>query len=91
MDPADIDRVRSERDLFRRLLELGARGDEDVTPFLEDALALVVEVTGARKGYLELSPGDAQDAPRFWIAHGFADDEVAQVRARSRPGSSPRR
>lgn len=75
----DIDRLRLERDLFRRLLELGAR--EELRPFLEDALALVAEVTSARKGYIELrGEGGRRDEPRFWIARGFSDDELAAVR-----------
>jgi DNA-binding NtrC family response regulator len=78
----EIDRLRLERDLFRRLLELGEQ--DDLRPFLEGALALIVEVTGARKGYLELSaPASARDAagaPPFWIAEGFTDDELAAAR-----------
>jgi Nif-specific regulatory protein len=76
----DAGRLRLERDLFLRLLELGAK--EDVRPFLDDALALVAEVTHARKGYLELHLGgtSTKDAPRFWIARGFTDDEIVFVR-----------
>jgi DNA-binding NtrC family response regulator len=73
--PTETDRLRLERDLFLRLLELGAR--DDLRPFLEDALRLVVEVTGARKGYLEVRAG--RGAP-FWIASGFTDDELAEAR-----------
>ncbi len=75
---SEIDRLRLERDLFRRLLALGER--DDLRPFLEDALALIVEVTGARKGYLELSARGRADAPPFWIAEGFTDDELAAAR-----------
>src|SRR5215470_16004039 len=69
--PTEIDRLRLERDLFLRLLELGAR--DDLRPFLEDALRLIVEVTRAQKGYLEVSPGSARGDPPFWIAMGFDD------------------
>jgi Nif-specific regulatory protein len=79
---AEIDRLRLERELFRRLLELGQR--DDLRPFLEGALALVVEVTSATRGYLELSApqraSGAEAAPPFWIASGFTEDEVAAVR-----------
>ena len=68
---SDASRVRAERDLYRRLLELTER--EDVTPFLEDALGLVVEVTGAERGYLELQGG-------VRIARGFSEEELAEVR-----------
>ena len=77
----EIDRLRLERDLFLRLLELGTR--EDLRPFLEDALRLVVEVTGARKGYLEVRAPDGDRAatgPPFWIASGFTDAELAEAR-----------
>ena len=65
-----------ERDLYRRLLELGER--EDVLPFLDEALNLVVEVTGARHGYLELGSGGT---PRFWLARALDDSEVERVRS----------
>jgi DNA-binding NtrC family response regulator len=74
----ELARVGLERDLFLRLLELGAR--EDLRPFLEDALRLIVEVTGAQKGYLEVRAGGAGADPPFWIASGFDDDEVAAAR-----------
>jgi DNA-binding NtrC family response regulator len=75
---AEVDRLRLERDLFLRLLELGAR--EDLRPFLEDALRLIVEVTGAQKGYLELSAGRAGADPPFWIARGLDDAELVEAR-----------
>ncbi len=75
---ADVARLRLERDLFLRILELGAR--DDLRPFLEDALRLIVEVTGAQKGYLEVSPSRAGQAPPFWIAGGFDDAELVEVR-----------
>jgi DNA-binding NtrC family response regulator len=72
----DVARVRLERDLFLRLLELGAR--EDLPPFLEDALRLIVEVSGARKGYLELRGGHG--GRPFSIASGLDADELAEAR-----------
>ncbi|MEJ7729129.1 MAG: sigma 54-interacting transcriptional regulator [Polyangiaceae bacterium] len=56
----DTERLRLERDLFLRLLELGAR--DDLAPFLEDALSLIVSATSARQGYLELSSAPAAPA-----------------------------
>jgi Nif-specific regulatory protein len=69
---AELARLRLERDLYRRLLEIGER--EDVRPFLDDALGLIVELTGASRGYLELDRG------RFWIARGFSGVEIDAVR-----------
>ena len=71
----EIDHLRLERDLFRRLLELGTR--DDLRPFLEDALRLVAEVTSAEKGYLEVR---AEGRAPFWIASGFSDAELAEAR-----------
>ena len=36
-------------------------------------------MTGAQKGYLELSAGRAGADPPFWIAHGLDDAELAQA------------
>jgi Nif-specific regulatory protein len=71
----EIDHLRLERDLFLRLLELGDR--DDLLPFLSDALRLVVEVTSAQKGYLELR--GARRAP-FSISTGFTDAELSEAR-----------
>jgi len=71
-EPAEVRLLRLERDLFRRLLELGER--DDLRPFLDEALGLIVELTGAQRGYLEL------DHARFWIARGFSASEVEGVR-----------
>jgi Nif-specific regulatory protein len=83
-EPVDPARVRRERDLYRQLLEL--RRKDEIEPFLESALALIVEVTGAGRGYLELQddPRGAATAggesPLFWIARGCSDDDIAAIR-----------
>jgi Nif-specific regulatory protein len=72
-------RAPRERELYRKLLELG--GQTEVEPFIADALALVVEVTGAQQGYLELDDvEDRSGAARWSIAHGFSTDEVDAIR-----------
>ncbi len=78
-DNTDIACVRKERDLYLRLLNLGRQKEPE--PFLKDALALIVEITGAHQGYLELhNDEDPTAAPRWWIAHGFSPAEVEAVR-----------
>jgi len=72
-------RVRAERDLYRRILDLGEHPDLD--PFLREALALIVEVTSAQQGYLELYQ-DSYQPPRWWIAHGFAVEQIDEVRSK---------
>jgi Nif-specific regulatory protein len=79
------ERLRLERDLYMRLLELGTQNE--VEPFLEEAVTLVVGLVSAKQGYLELrDPApDAEDA--LWsISHGFSEDEVASVRAQVSSG-----
>ncbi len=80
MEPSDTEalRCRRERDLYRRLLDLGAQND--LRAFLREALALVVDLTGADQGYLELHGGrDATRRSRWWIAHRLSDEEVEGV------------
>src|SRR3989442_3657144 len=74
---ADLIRLRRERDLYLRLLQLGEQTDLDA--FLGEALALIVGVAGARQGYLELHDEEG-GSRRFSIAHGFSDDEIEAVR-----------
>jgi Nif-specific regulatory protein len=78
--PADLATVLRERDLYRKLLELG--GKDEIEPFLEEALALAVEAAGARHGYLELRDESAgPEEACFWIARGCSDDDIAGIRA----------
>ena len=74
----EIDRLRLERDLLLRLLELGST--EDLAPFLQGALALIVGVTGAQKGYIELYEDGRGAAPRLCIASGLTPDELREAR-----------
>src|SRR6185436_1725612 len=54
---------------------------DELGPFLEEALKLLVEAAQARCGYLEIYDEEAVgEAPRWWIAHGFSEEEVAGVR-----------
>jgi Nif-specific regulatory protein len=75
------DGYRRERDLYRRLLELG--NEKDVERFLREALALVTGVVSAHRGYLELyDQNDRKSVPRWWTAHGLSSDGVEEVRSR---------
>jgi Nif-specific regulatory protein len=77
---ADAAEWRRERDLYLRLLELGH--ESSLPPFLQDALALLVEVTGAQEAYLELhDDGDPSEGPRWWIARGLSSEGIVDVRA----------
>jgi Nif-specific regulatory protein len=70
-----------ERDFYRRLLDLG--GQDQIEPLLEQALALIVEVTGARTAYLELQVDEGEDRaePRFWRGHNVTAAAVDEIRS----------
>src|SRR5258708_1631879 len=71
------DGLANERDFYRRLLDLG--GQHELEPLLDQALALIVEVTGASMGYLELY-GDDPSQPRFWKGHHCSDRDLEAIR-----------
>ncbi len=73
----DLRRLRRERDLFARLLELHDLPNLDAV--LRETLRLLVEHTGAQHGYVEIFGEDDED-PAVWVAHGFADEELQAVR-----------
>jgi Nif-specific regulatory protein len=76
----DVTRLRRERDLYLRILRLSAQSD--LQPFLDDALALIVEVTGAARALLELyEPENGDGERRRSIVHGFSERQVESVRA----------
>ncbi|HEX2485915.1 MAG TPA: sigma-54-dependent Fis family transcriptional regulator [Myxococcota bacterium] len=83
LEAEELERIRVERDLYRRLLELGAHSE--VEAFLKDALALLVELVGAREGYLELRDDEGREDV-WWIAEGFGPEELAEVRRRMSSG-----
>jgi len=74
---SEISRLEQERDLYLGLLDLNAETDREA--FLARALALVVEVVGAKQGYLELFSSDGNDACSYH-ATGFSGDEVERIR-----------
>jgi Nif-specific regulatory protein len=77
----ELDQVRRERDLYLRLLDLGAL--REIQSFLGEALKLVVGLTGAQNGYLELrDPNDTDDSGGWYLSHGFSAPETEDVRTR---------
>lgn len=74
-----FDQIRRERDLYRRLLALGAQ--TEIRPLLAEALGLMVEVLGARLGYLELLDDQGAERRSRWsMAHGLTAAEIDDVR-----------
>ncbi len=77
---SELNQVQRERDFYLRLLELGDANDPE--PFLEQALALVASVTGARQAYIELRGEDAEsEAPAWSMARGCSPDDVDWIRS----------
>jgi Nif-specific regulatory protein len=76
----ELRRATRERDFYLRLLELG--GQTEFEPFLENALALVVELTGAHQGYIELRD-EKDDSPdsAWWLAQSCSDVDVEAIRS----------
>ncbi len=72
----ESERLRRERDLYRRLLDLG--GQEELEPFLREALSLIVEAVDVQHGYLALY--DDGGGAGWWIAHGLSAEQVDGVR-----------
>ena len=72
--------LRAERDLYLRLLELGSH--DELEPFLDEALGLMCEVTGARRGWLAIFPpgGGLEDPPAWSAARGAEGADVARIR-----------
>jgi len=70
-----LEKAIRQRDLYRQLLEVGL--DDDLMQFLDRALTLFIEVTGARRGYIELRDprSPAEQAP-FSFSRSLADDTV---------------
>jgi len=68
-------KLRRERDLYLRLLELGKV--DDVESLLRRALSLAIEITNAQQGYLELHDDDG--TPRWHLAHGITDVELKDL------------
>ena len=74
----ELEWARRERDLYQQLLDLGAQ--DELEPFIEQALALIVDLSRARRGYLELRPeGMETTSPRFWIARGCSESDVEEI------------
>ena len=77
-EPPHEEGVASERDFYRRLLDLGVQ--REIEPLLGESLALIVEVTGASVAYLELYDDDSTQ-PRYWKGYRLSDHDVESIRA----------
>ena len=78
----DLDRLRSENDLFRGLLALGDA--EDLAPFLRRALGLIVRLADAELGYLEVR--DPLEDGEVWTLSEGRDADLTEIRAKISSG-----
>lgn len=77
---AEAASLKAERDLYKKLLDLGA--NDGVDSFLHEALALILQISTARRGYIELrDEAEPGDRGLWWIAQGLTDGDVAETRA----------
>jgi Nif-specific regulatory protein len=77
---AEATALKAERDLYRKLLDLGAKDDLEV--FLHEALALILQTSTATRGYIELRDDACpKDQGLWWIATGLSEADVAETRA----------
>src|SRR5262249_17191667 len=77
---ADAAKLQRERDLYLRLLELGQQ--TTLAPFLQEALALLVDLTAATEAYLDLYADEERpEGPRWWTGRGLWGDRIGDVRA----------
>jgi len=72
-----MDDVTAERDFYLRILQLGQ--EEKIELLLAEALSLITEISGARKGYIELAAPDDDGEP-FSLSKDLSDADVADVR-----------
>jgi Nif-specific regulatory protein len=76
----EAERIRRERDLYLRLLDLGT--SNEVEQFLFEALASIVALTGAAQGYLEVrNQLERDDENAWWMAHGCSGNDVERIRS----------
>ncbi|HVJ89547.1 MAG TPA: sigma 54-interacting transcriptional regulator [Labilithrix sp.] len=76
----DVASLIAERDLYKKLLDLGE--NENVESFLKEALSLSLQASSALSGYIELRDETNPSAEGlWWIAEGFSDAGVEATRA----------
>lgn len=76
----ELARIKQERDLYWRLLEIGIRNN--LKQLLEESLALILEVTLAQKGLLALYGDNHTERPLFAITKSCSEDEIQDIQQR---------
>jgi Nif-specific regulatory protein len=71
----ELRRLTHERDLLLQLLELGVR--EDLDAFLRGALTLLIDVVGARRGYIEVRDAASIEHAHYSLMLGMDAEELS--------------
>lgn len=71
-------RIELQRDLYRLLLELNNKPHRDLKRSLQQALELIVGISGAEQGYVEVR---REDGGVVYNAHSLTQDEIDHVRS----------
>ncbi len=81
-----VDQLRRERDFYLGLLELTTR--EELAPFLEDALDLLTEISGAKAAWLALFDPQSESAsePAFHLSRGLTEEAIRDIQLRISSG-----
>src|SRR5262245_40660472 len=72
-------RVALERDLYQKLLEI--RGDGEPEAAAAAILELLVTITDAQRGYLELYPSRDDLEPHWTVSYGCSPGDEEEIRA----------
>jgi Nif-specific regulatory protein len=79
----DQRQLELERDLYRLLLDAKGDGDASISSLLSDALDLIMQITGARIGFIELR-NDRGD--HWWSTHRCNGTDIQTIRERISSG-----
>jgi Nif-specific regulatory protein len=73
----ELQRLRWERDFFRHLLDLGMQ--TELGSLLDAALRLIVDLTSAERGYIEVADPALRDGARWSLSRGLSSEEIEQL------------
>ena len=79
----DQKQLELERNLYRLLLDVNVENDESISVTLSEALGFIVQITGARIGFIELR-NDHGD--QWWSTYKCSGSDIVTIRERISSG-----